>query len=341
MKQIIVFISISVFFFFVSCNQDDMPEVSNPDSQFVIKFQTEPLLLTHGFFDEDTKAESWENELNSLQVFIFEGDKSQIISTFYFSESELQSGEKYISMDEEYLGKNLTFYAYGNAGKLDPVSLPNLVSSARSRHIGTYNGTFNDVLQGEIFDSGFEMSAITKATKSNDGSITEVPLRLERITNKIAIKTKLSDTFREFYDGGDLRINSVNIDNGCSLSYLTDQTSALNGSRSAVRQEPVYKDGYYQNLLYAFETSGSQLTISIDATFDEDGDFSTTHDQKEVTYTFKTMAGYKNSYLKKSGRNEYYRINVIIQGLPENIQSLAIVEENWKDAVDEDNSLGN
>ncbi len=63
----------------------------------------------------------------------------------------------------------------------------------------------------------------------------------------------------------------------------------------------------------------------------------TNHDQKEVTYTFTTMAAYKNSYLKKIRKKwilPYQRDHSGITGKYSVVSNC--LKRNWKDAVDED-----
>ena len=106
-------------------------------------------------------------------------------------------------------------------------------------------------------------------------------------------------------------------------------------------QTPQEVSGKYNNLLYIFEngtlSAGSRVLLTLEATYDKDGDFSTTGDQTPITYEVELKGTSDNGTILRNG---YYRVAVSLAGLTGQDVSATITVADWETPVTQTINLG-
>ena len=126
------------------------------------------------------------------------------------------------------------------------------------------------------------------ATKTvTAGASTDVAITLKRDVAKIAVQSSLSDDFASKYPGK-IKVNSAKISRAASQTPYFGGTIASGAMTYTHTQTPKEDAGKYNSLFYLFENgtlaAGSRVLLTLEATYDKDGNFSTTGDQTPVTY---------------------------------------------------------
>lgn len=157
-----------------------------------------------------------------------------------------------------------------------------------------YNGTFAEVSTRAKRSGGFLMSGSATKTIAAVGSTTDVSIVLKRSVAKIAVQTALSSAFASKYSGK-VRINSAQLSRAASRTpYFSGvpQTGTMTFTHT---QSAGSSGDKYNNLFYAFENgslaAGSRVLLTLEGTYDRDGDFSTTADQAPVSYRIELTGG--------------------------------------------------
>ena len=101
-----------------------------------------------------------------------------------------------------------------------------------------------------------------------------------------------------------------------SMNYTFTQNSNVSGNN-------------YQNLFYIFEngvlSAGHRVTLTINATYDRDGNFATTTDQMPMEYKVE-LVGDSEGIITRNG---YYRVTVSIKGLAGRDAARTITVAEW------------
>lgn len=326
---------------FASCNKDtdaitpDLPE-STVGSVVNISF-TDDQSATRAFFGDTASAETWEKSVGSLTMYVFDSDGG-IITNRKFSDSELSLMTSTFALAGVSSGDQCTFYVVANDTSIGYVEDEQTLLAAIENSADVYNGTFAQVSGGAQRDGGFLMSGSTVETIS-DGS-TDVKLTLKRTVAKVAVQVATSSSFSSIYSG-DIKINSITVSKAATQSYVVAQSTPSTGAMSySFSQASNISGSDYQNLFYLFENGaladGSKVTLTIDATYDADGNFSTSTDQSEMSYEL-TLDGSSSGAISRNG---YYRVSVSVDGLSGADASLAITVEDWETTVTQSVSLG-
>lgn len=307
--------------FIISCNKGDHNDHSQDDpsvpivpkaQEITVKFSGPSVQVrsTKGYFDE--KAETWEDELNSATCYVVKEGATHIAAIHQFTEKEVAE------MSATFVISNFTpdtyyyFYVVANA-HFEPNNIKDIETLTMS-DIDKYNGDFGVITAGANREGGFVMSGISKAKGNMDDNTIILDIDIERIVSKYAIKMSVSSDFTSRFLG-ELRFNRVEFKQSSHEMLLFENDTAQSEDNSfSPSQFSNYVNKEGQNIFYLFENGAregdEQVKIIIYATYDEDTDFETIHDQKEVVYHLNIS---KNNGMLK--RNTYYQHTIIIHGL--------------------------
>ena len=163
---------------------------------------------------------------------------------------------------------------------------------------------------------------------------------LRRCVAKIAVQTSLSAEFASRYSGK-VRIATASISRAASRCPLIGQGTPAPGTMTFTHTQSAGSNGEkYNNLFYLFENgtlaAGSRVLLTLEGTYDRDGDFSTTADQAPVTYTVELSGGGAGQLL----RNGYYRVQVTLGGLTGSDATVTVSVAEWETPLTQTVSLG-
>lgn len=97
----------------------------------------------------------------------------------------------------------------------------------------------------------------------------------------------------------------------------------------------------FNNLFYIYEngnlSAGSRVLLTMEGTYDRDGNFSTTGDQMPITYTCEISGTSNNGSILRNG---YYRVAVSISGLMGQDVSTTVTVADWEAPLTQSINLG-
>ena len=336
MKKILFAATALAAALFASCDKDNdtinpaLPETSD-GARIAITLTGADEADTRAFFDASAKAESWESSLSSLSVFAFDNSGALIIRRD-FTSSELASKSATFALPKSAAGTECSFYAVANYD----------ASSAKTRAALTvlveksaadYNGTFAEVSSAAKRSGGFVMSGSTSKTIGAVNSTTSVGITLKRTVAKVALQTTIDPSFAD-------KINSVKLSKAASQSSVVAGTPTPGAMSYTHTQTLAAASGKYNALFYCFEngslTAGNRVLLEINATYDLDGNGSTTDDRSEVTYSVELTGKAAGEIL----RNGYYRIAANITGLVGQDCAVTVTVADWETPVTQSVELG-
>ena len=202
-----------------------------------------------------------------------------------------------------------------------------------------YNGTFAEVSSAAKRSGGFVMSGSTSKTIGAVNSTTSVGITLKRTVAKVALQTTIDPSFADKY-AGELTINSVKLSKAASQSSVVAGTPTPGAMSYTHTQTLAAASGKYNALFYCFEngslTAGNRVLLEINATYDLDGNGSTTDDRSEVTYSVELTGKAAGEIL----RNGYYRVSANITGLVGQDCVVSVTVADWETPVTQSVELG-
>ncbi|MCD7969122.1 MAG: FimB/Mfa2 family fimbrial subunit [Alistipes sp.] len=294
---------------------------------------------TRAFFQTSANAETWEKNLTSLVVYVF-NPTGGIVVERNFTSAEITAKKADFFVPRSAAGLACEFYAVANIHPGSVTTKTELL--AKVENIAQqYNGTFDDVNTKSVRTAGFTMSGNTSKTVGNSDTKTSVAITLKRTVAKIAIQTSLHSDFSSKYPGN-VKVNSVVISKGAMQSSIVKKGSNVSTGTMTFNhtQSPEEQSGKFNNLFYVYENgelpAGDRVFVTMEAIYDHDGDFATTTDQTPITYTFEL----DGSSGGKIDRNGYYRIAVSLNGLTGSEISSAITVAEWETPATQNLTLG-
>ena len=330
MKKILFAAAAIAAALFASCDKTDdtldpaMPETSDT-ARIAITLTGADEADTRAFFDTSAKAEAWESSLSSLSVFAFDNSGALIIRRD-FTSSELASKSATFALPKSAAGTECSFYAVANYD----------ASSAKTRAALT---ALVEVSSAAKRSGGFVMSGSTSKTIGAVNSTTSVGITLKRTVAKVALQTTIDPSFADKY-AGELTINSVKLSKAASQSSVVAGTPTPGAMSYTHTQTLAAASGKYNALFYCFEngslTAGNRVLLEINATYDLDGNGSTTDDRSEVTYSVELTGKAAGEIL----RNGYYRIAANITGLVGQDCAVTVTVADWETPVTQSVELG-
>lgn len=184
------------------------------------------------------------------------------------------------------------------------------------------------------------MSGTATKTVAAVGQATDVAITLGRDVAKIAVQSSLSTDFASKYPGK-VKVNSAILSRAASQTPYFGGTAVPGTMTYTHTQTPQEASGKYNNLLYIFEngtlSAGSRVLLTLEATYDRDGDFSTTGDQTPITYEVELKGTSDNGTILRNG---YYRVAVSLAGLTGQDVSATITVADWETPVTQTINLG-
>lgn len=292
---------------------------------------------TKAFFGTTAAAETWEKTLNEITIIAFNQTGNTLVQR-QFTTAEITSKTATFVVPNGVAGDNCEFYAVANmpvATVANKTALLALLENSAT----AYNGTFAEVNTVSKRVGGFVMSGNISKALATSGT-TSVAITLKRTVAKVAIEATQSTEFANRYNGA-IKVNSAKLVKGASQSLLIKPTTPSTGAMTFTHTQPSnVVSTKYQNLFYVFENgtlaSGSRVAIELNATYDADGNFTTTTDQTPMVYTVELEGTAAGTIV----RNGYYRIQVAINGLTGNDASVSITVADWETPVSQSVSVG-
>lgn len=341
MKKLIFAATAIVAALFASCDKE--PETLNPATPGAVDGAQVTLTLsgadeqTRAFFDNTAKAEAWESSLSSLSVFAFDKAGTLILRRD-FTSSELAAKSATFALPKSTAGTECSFYAVANYDA-SSAKTKSALTSMLEKSAGDYNGTFAEVSTKAKRSGGFVMSGSTTKTVGAVNTTTDVAITIKRTVAKVALQTTIDPTFSQKY-GGTLTINSVKLSKAASQSLVIAGTPTPGAMTYTHTQTPASASGKMNNLFYIFEnaalTAGNRVLLEINATYDLDGNASTTDDRSEVVYSVELTGKSAGDIL----RNGYYRVTANISGLVGQDCEVSITVADWETPVTQNVDLG-
>ena len=273
----------------------------------------------------------------ALSIFVFDNADNFVIRRDLTS-SELAAKSATFSLPKSLASTPCSFYAVANYD----------ASSAKTRAALTvlveksaadYNGTFAEVSSAAKRSGGFVMSGSTSKTIGAVNSTTSVGITLKRTVAKVALQTTIDPSFADKY-AGEITINSVKLSKAASQSSVVAGTPTPGAMSYTHTQTLAAASGKYNALFYCFEngslTAGNRVLLEINATYDLDGNGSTTDDRSEVTYSVELTGKAAGEIL----RNGYYRVAANITGLVGQHCAVSVTVADWETPVTQNVELG-
>ncbi|MFR9619571.1 MAG: hypothetical protein SNI12_08720 [Rikenellaceae bacterium] len=338
MKRYIVMMAVAMAAICTSCSKDDEvaqvtpPTTETKGQEIKINFTTDA--ATRAFFGETATAESWEKSISKATLVIDRyTDASQPAVESVKQEltaDQITSGSVSASISTLNVGDFISAAVVTNIDVPSGIAATNVYSSVVSNMDYTeYNGTFQEVSSSSKREDGFIHHGNGFAIVENIGEV-QMAITLTRHVAKVAIQTTLSDKFNNSsYYAGDLRID--NIEACCTNLYDPFFENCFSFTQAS------NKSGvYYQNLFYLQQSSRNKFIIS--ATYDADGNYSTTADQFSTSYTFEIAND--NGSIKELLPNAYYRVSVTINSIELNDIDFSITVAEWDTVVNQSVEIG-
>ena len=330
-------------FALASCSK--FQEANEPDlangSNVTVSFIAEPndAVPTRAFFDQTTTTESWESSLNSLTILVFDPSGKLIVQR-NFSTAEISAKKATFALPRSSTGTTCSFYAIANR-TLPSIGSTTVLAGVMDEEPSAYNGAFADVTTKSQRTGGFVMSGMLSKTVGAVNTVTDVPITIKRVVAKVAVQTTMASDFSTRYPGK-VRINKTTISRTTGGSSLISASPVkTSGTPFSYAQAPVEASSAFNNLFYIYENStlaaGSRVLLTLDATYDRDGNFTSTDDQVPITYTCEINGTSGNGSILRNG---YYRVSISISGLVGQDINAVITVANWETPVTQTVNLG-
>ncbi len=348
MKKIILFAMMAVAATLASCDKNtdiDTNVIDNPDGPQVCLTLGGEDAATRAFFDNSATAETYENEIKTLAVYVFDV-AGQFVVKRSLTTSEVSAKTVTFALPNSVAGTNCSFYTVANADYGNVVDVATMEARTESATLDEYNGTFAQTGQARKRTAGFVMTGVTTAKIAAAGSSTTVAVTLKRTVAKIALRVRMDSSFSATYGNGTVTINSVKLSkaSASSNSFYKSGSYASRTSLYETTQTPLKNGSYYDGCFYSYENgaiaAGSRVMLTLTGVFDSDGSASTTNDRMEVEYKIE-LTGAAGGEIKRNG---YYRVDAAIKGPfgdGAGAITVNITVANWETPVTQSITLGN
>ncbi len=333
------FAAMAAMTLFASCQKEDAITngIETPVEGSVVNLTfTDEDMSTKAFFSSSATAEVWEKSLSSITMFAFESD-GEFVLRREFSAEEIAAQKSTFALPGISAGDVCRFYIIANTTIDSDIISEAALQAAIESDAALYNDTFSEVTTRAKRTDGFIMSGSSIATIAS--GTTNVTTTIKRTVAKIAVQISKSAQFESLYSG-DVIVNSVTISKAASQTKIVAPTTAATGSMSFTHTQATNLSGsYFQNLFYIYGNGAlsDKVLLTIDATYDRDGNLSTTSDQAPMTYTL-TVDGADGSGTIL--RNGYYRLSVSLNGVTGADATMTITVADWETPSTQSVGLG-
>lgn len=321
-----------------SCKKEDTPVIDD-SNEITISFIDDQQPVSKAFFDPTTAPETWESSLSSLTVLVFDNG-GKLLTQRIFNASEVTAKTANFAIPNIAAVTSCEFYAIANVAV--PVSVMNkahLLAMLESDP-NVYNSTFTQASSQAVRSGGFVMSGSTTKTLASVGGKTNVAITLYRTVAKVAVKAATTAEFTNRYHGKVI-VNKATITRAANQTNIIAPATINPGAKNySYAQTSSLANSNYRNLFYLFENgsvaTGNRVLLTLDATYDRDGEVSTTDDQAPVVYNVE-LTGVGNGDFSRNG---YYRVAVNIDGLTGSDANATITVSPWGTPITQDVNLG-
>lgn len=319
--------------------------------------QENTIALTLRNAPDETRAfgagttETWEKSISSAVLIVYNTSGTQILRRVLTAAEINGSTTTPVKFVLPGVGADATcdFYVVINRTVADNITTKTALLAELESDIASYNGTYANVTTKAMRSGGFVMTGSANAKIA--AGTTAVTMTVKRVVAKVEVQCTMTDSFRAKYGNGCVEVKKVTLSRGAEKSYLIDQTTSkyatVSSSFTSAQDAFCDKTGAsktnaykYNNLFYLNEkaaaATGSRVKVLIDATYDADGNLSTTADQMAVSYETE-LTGTTGG---KIVRNGSYKVNAKIDGLTGQDVTLAITVANWDTLSTQDVNLG-
>lgn len=319
-----------------SCDKQDAPLIQ-PNNDALVDLTFTEQAPTRTFFAETATAEAWEKSLSALTVYVFK-DNGDLILQRDFSAAEIAARAATLALPHATAGMTCDFYTVANMPLAGVASKAELLSKLETA-AAQYNGSFAQVSTSARRTEGFVMTAHAHTTVAT-GTTTTVAMTLKRTVAKIAVQTTVAPSFASKYSGT-LTVTGTKLLRAASQSPIIAPATAAPGPMTYTHaQAPATASGNFQNLFYIFENGAlpeaNRVTLEIAATYDADGNTTTTSDRMDIIYNVPLTG-------KAAGeicRNGYYRVTANITGLVGQDCQISVTVAEWEGPISQSVDLG-
>ena len=345
MKKIFLFATMAVAATLASCSKNteiETPEVIHPDGPQVRLTLAGENAATRFFFNPNAMAETWEKDLRSLSIYVFDGTGKFVLRR-NVTPYEMPTRAATFALPNSAVGKNYSFYVVANAEYGEVASIAEIEALTESLTLDEYNGAFDVISRGRKRDAGFVMTGVTTAQIDPDGSPTEVPVIVRRTVAKIAMRVEMHHSFAEAFGKGTVTLTSVKLSraSAASNSFHRPGIYAPRTTLYETTQAPVKSGPYHDALFYTYENpalaEGNRVMLTLTGVFDGDGNDATTGDRLDVEYKIE-LTGAADGEIKRNG---YYMVKATIKGLSGDAVGVNIAVSNWETPVQQIVTIGN
>ncbi|MFR9611505.1 MAG: hypothetical protein SNI87_07110 [Rikenellaceae bacterium] len=345
MKILFMTAAIAAMTLFASCSKDSAmsDSITQPMQGSVVSISFAEEAQTRAFFDDSAASETWEAAIKSATIFAFDPDSDALIVRRDFNTSELDGldSETTFALPGVVAGDEVDIFVIANCDIDASVVTGDKLKAVINSNLSKYNGTFEDMNNPNTYDKGFVMASSNEVT-IEEGT-TKITAQLERTVAKVAIQMTLADGFSDRYSG-DVKINSISVSNTPSTTTLHSSFPFATAPEKdfTFSQDANISEEIFQNLFYIYESETPEndtdkVLLTIAATYDMDGDFTTESDQTPIEYTLNI----EDDNITKIDRNSYYRISGSINGLNGADASIKIEVSDWTLVDKKEVGLGN
>lgn len=293
---------------------------------------------SRAFFGATAAAESWEKQINSLTLLVFDKGGTAVLRR-HFSPAEIAAGTATVPLPEATPGETYSFHVIANAVGIGAVADLNALKALAESEAAAYNGTFDEVASRAKRSGGFTMSGSADKAVAQAGQVTAVEVSLKRLVGKIAVQASVDPQFASLYPGS-VKISQTAISRaGVSARYVAGQ---LSGAATTFSHTQAAKDlgGKYGNLFYVYGHEGGSpaqaVLLTLTGIYDRDGNFSTTADQVPVSYEVRLQGDTGNAI----DRNTYRRVSVAVKGLTGADVAVTVTPADWEGPFNQEVNLG-
>ncbi len=344
MKKIF-FAAMAMVAVFASCskNTDQFTNVPAEGYGPQVQIMLAPDPETRAFFDDTAVAETWESEITSLTVYVF-NSSGNLVTKRTLTAQEITARSVRFSLPNSVAGTSCSFYAVANTDYGEITTTAAMGALLESTTLDEYNGTFEQTGLGRKRSAGFIMTDRKTSTIAAAGNSSTVSLTLKRTVAKIAVRAKLSDDFGSKYNGGTVVITSAELARAANTCYSFFDPELYRQSEKNYSHEQATRaaNGAFDNMFYAYEALGvipvrQGIYVQLKGYFDSDGSGATSADRSDVTYTIFLEASDNGAI----HRNAYYRVEATIRGLSGDGVVVNTIVSDWEAPVTQTVELGN
>lgn len=321
----IIFVLLALPIIITSCHDNDNICEQN-NSNVVISFSSGA--LTKAFFDDSTEAESWEKQINTAFIVVFDPNGKTVVRKD-LTASEIAAGQAVFSVTRDVLGKECSFYAIANLTWNFDILTKNDLLRLLDTQISAYNGKAEEVMSGCVREEGFIMTGKTLKTVAQYGSTTHVSITLKRNVAKIAFRYTLGDEFYSVFKGASVRIDKVTVRNTYPHVMMLEESGFQSGSnRSYFYEQEPFRNGalFYVYPMPSQDSETDYALLQLDGVFAPNGNFNAVDELLKVQYQLP-IEGSGKGEIKRNG---YYRIETTIRGISGQDVSALLTASGWE-----------